>query len=252
MDDRNPSAPGITLGEPLRYQIVRSKKRRRTLVLCVERSGKVLVRAPVRATQDAIHAFVIEKRRWIEKKLSQVRQEQIQHKPRAFLPGEKFLYLGKLYPLRITNATNGQPPLHLLEGEFHLTESIREKAKNLFMEWYRKEAEMIIRQRIGLYRDTLQVHPTKERITSARCQWGGCSARNTLTFSWRIIMAPLHVIDYVVIHELAHIREKNHSPKFWKIVEATLPNYRDHRDWLKQQGHLLTATGAEIDPKRYG
>ena len=252
MEDRNPSAPGITLGEPLRYQIVRSKKRRRTLVLCVERSGKVLVRAPVRATQDAIHAFVREKRRWIEKKLSQVRQEQIQHKPRAFLPGEKFLYLGKLYPLRITNATNGQPPLHLLEGEFHLTESVREKAKDLFMEWYRKEAETIIRQRIGLYRDTLQVHPTKERITSARCQWGGCSARNTLTFSWRIIMAPLHVIDYVVIHELAHIREKNHSPKFWKIVEATLPNYRDHRDWLKQQGHLLTATGAEIDPKRCG
>jgi len=240
----------MTLGEPLRYQIVRSKRRRRTLVLCVERSGKVLVRAPVRATQDAIHAFVREKRRWLEKKLSQVRQEQIQHKPKAFLPGEKFLYLGELYPLRITNSTDGHPPLHMREGEFHLTESVREKAKDLFVEWYRKEAGTIIRQRVGLYRDTLQVCLTAERITSARFQWGGCSAKNTLTFSWRIVMAPLHVIDYVVIHELAHIREKNHSPKFWKIVEAALPNYRDHRDWLKQQGHLLTTAGAEIDPER--
>ena len=240
MEDRNPGAPGMTLHGSLRYQIVRSKKRRRTLAICVERSGKVMVRAPVRATQDAIDAFVREKTCWIEKRLSQIRQEQTQHKPRAFLPGERFLYLGKLYPLRITDATNGQPPLHLKEGQFHLTENLREKAKDLFIEWYRKEAETIIRQRIGLYREALQVHPTAERITSARCQWGGCSARNTLTFSWRIIMAPLPVIDYVVIHELAHIREKNHSPRFWKIVEATLPDYRDHRDWLRKQGQLLT------------
>jgi len=173
MDNRNPSLPGITLGEPLRYQILRSKRRRRTLVLCVERSGKVLVRAPVRATQEAIHVFVREKRHWIEKKLSQVRQEQIQHKPKAFLPGEKFLYLGKLYPLRITNSTDGHPPLHLKEGEFHLTESVREKAKDLFVGWYRKEAGTIIHQRVGLYRDTLHVCPTAERITSARFQWGG-------------------------------------------------------------------------------
>jgi len=96
-----------------------------------------------------------------------------------------------------------------------------------------------IRERVQFYSQTMHLSPQRERITSAKYQWGGCSSRNTLSFSWRLMMAPLPVIDYIVVHELGHIQEKNHSPRFWKIVETTLPDYRARRDWLKKYGHLL-------------
>ena len=122
---------------------------------------------------------------------------------------------------------------------FYLDERCQEKAKDLFVTWYKEQAVRTIRDRLQFYSQTMRLSPRRERISSARHQWGGCSSRNTLSFSWRLMMAPLSVIDYIVVHELGHIKEKNHSPRFWKIVETTLPDYRTRRDWLKKYGYLL-------------
>ncbi|MCS7122892.1 MAG: M48 family metallopeptidase, partial [Candidatus Micrarchaeota archaeon] len=77
------------------------------------------------------------------------------------------------------------------------------------------------------------------RITNARRRWGSCSSSNNLNFSWRLIMAPLEVIDYVVVHELVHTRIKNHSKAFWRMVEAVMPDYDRQRRWLRENGHML-------------
>jgi predicted metal-dependent hydrolase len=226
--------------ESFRYRIIRSKRRRRTLALFIERDGAVVVRVPLRVTQEAVHRFVKEKERWIHRKLNQIREHQERCESKEFVPGERFFYLGHPYTLQMAQDGEDQRPLVFGEGLFRLRAGFRERTKDLFVQWYRGQAETVIRQRIEHYQDRIQVRPRRERITSAKYQWGGCSAKNTLTFTWRLMMAPLSVIDYVVVHELAHIREKNHSPRFWKIVEQQLPDYRDLRKWLKDHGHLLT------------
>jgi len=220
------------------YQIIRSKRRRRTLALCVERNGAVVVRVPLRVTQEAVHRFIKEKEHWIHRKLAQIREQQKHSKLKEFVPGERFFYLGQPYTLQMTQDDENQRPLVFGDGLFRLRAGFRDRTKDLFIQWYREQAETIIRQRIQHYQDRIQVRPRGDRITSAKHQWGGCSAKNTLTFTWRLMMAPLSVIDYVIVHELAHIREKNHSPRFWKIVEQQLPDYRELRKWLKDYGHL--------------
>jgi predicted metal-dependent hydrolase len=226
------------MNEPVQYQIIRSKRRRRTLALFIERNGAVVVRVPLRVTQEAVHRFIKEKERWIHRKLIQIREHQERCKSKEFVPGERFFYLGQPYTLQMTQDDEDQRPLVFGDGLFRLKGDSRERTKDLFIQWYRDQAETIIRQRIRHYQDKIQVRPRGERITSAKHQWGGCSAKNTLTFTWRLMMAPLSVIDYVIVHELAHIREKNHSPRFWKIVEQELPDYRELRKWLRDHGHL--------------
>jgi len=120
-----------------------------------------------------------------------------------------------------------------------LNERFKGDREALFVAWYKKQADTLIRQRIDRYREVMGIPSVQERITSAKYQWGGCSSRDRITFSWRIVLAPLPMVDYVVVHELAHLRERNHSSNFWKIVEAIFPDYRVRRQWLKEHGYLL-------------
>ena len=107
------------------------------------------------------------------------------------------------------------------------------------VEWYRKQARQVITVRVKYYADLLGLEVNKIRISNARKRWGSCSAKNNLSFTWRLILAPLEIIDYVVVHELMHIFEKNHSRRFWVRVEEYYPQYRKKRKWLKQNSHLL-------------
>ena len=107
------------------------------------------------------------------------------------------------------------------------------------MAWYKGKAKAYIEERVRHYSGVLNLYPEHVRIGSARSRWGSCSHKNHLSFTWRLIMAPHSVIDYVVIHELAHIKEKNHSNRFWNLVEEIVPDYGTHRKWLRKKGHLL-------------
>ena len=156
-----------------------------------------------------------------------------------FLPGEKFLYLGEWYPLEIQESGFEETPLKLAFGKFILHCDPTVEARNLFSLWYKKEAKAKITERVNDYSRRFQLFPEGIKITSARLRWGSCSRDNRLSFSWRIIMASLPVIDYILIHELCHIREKNHSRKFWAYLESVFPDYKEHKHWLRENGHLL-------------
>ena len=226
------------MDHPLSYQLIRSKKRRKTISLHIKEDGKVVVYAPYSTLKCEIEKFINEKESWIVEKLSE-KKRSIKGAEKAFLPGEKFLYLGELFPLEIQDNNSKGYPLKLSFGKFILDKDHIEKARDLFIQWYKREAKERIGERVKYYSNRLQLFPKGVKITSAKYRWGSCSRDNRLSFSWRIIMVPLSVIDYVLIHELVHIKEKNHSRSFWSYVESIIPDYKGHRLWLKENGHAL-------------
>jgi predicted metal-dependent hydrolase len=222
----------------LSYHLIRSKKRRKTISLYIKEDGRIVIYVPYRTPKWEIEKFIGEKQSWIVEKISE-KEKRIKEAEKKFLPGERFLYLGEWYPLEIEESSNQGPPLKLAFGKFILSKDYLAEARDLFSHWFKREAREKITERVDYYSRRFQLAPEGIKITSARFRWGSCSRDDRLSFSWRIIMASLTVIDYVLIHELVHIREKNHSKKFWNYLESVFPDYRRHRDWLRENGHLL-------------
>jgi len=211
-------------------QIIHSK--RRTLALIVENDGTVTVRAPMRMSENAIREFVEKHVNWVEKKKAEL-QATVPVLPKQYLPGETFLYLGNAYTLEIVR---DQKKKLILDDRFQLPEAKQENAESVFQAWYRQQAKQLIVERVKYFADKYQLHYEKVKITSARTRWGSCSPKNTLSFSWRLVMTPLDVVDYVIIHELAHTVHHNHSKRFWGLVEKIMPDYKERRKWLRQYG----------------
>lgn len=223
---------------PLNIHLIRSRRRRKTLSLRIEEDGRVVLSVPYRTPKGEIQQFLNEKKTWILQKVSE-RERRIRESRKAFIPGERFLFLGESYPLEIRNLDHREPPLTFSSGKFILGQEYVDKVRDLFIEWYKREAKETIVKRVNDYSQKLRLFPKAIRITSARSRWGSCSGENRLSFSWRVILAPLAIVDYILIHELAHIKEKNHSRPFWRYVESILPDYRQRRLWLKENGHRL-------------
>jgi predicted metal-dependent hydrolase len=213
-------------------KLVRSK--RKTLSLIVETDGTLTVRAPSRMKEADIRGFIEAKTDWIKRKQARAWKEALA--PRHYVEGETFLYLGKEIPLRLV--TDGKPAL-VKDRVFKLTRSAQPRAASLFEAWYKKQARAVLTERVEFFAHKYGFEVGKIRISSARTRWGSCSAKSTLSFTWRLVMAPPEVIDYVVVHELCHLRELNHSRSFWAQVEAILPDYRSCRKWLKENGGKL-------------
>jgi predicted metal-dependent hydrolase len=214
-------------------QIIRSA--RKTLALIVKPDGSLIVRAPLRISEKVIREFVEKNRRWIETKQAKA-LATLPSPPRQYVPGERFLYLGVPYPLVIVKE---QKKNLLLDEQFKLAESAQSQAALAFEDWYRDRARQILNERVSFYAHQHDLQYQGIRITSARTRWGSCSASGALNFSWRLILAPLEVVDYVVIHELVHTVFHNHSRQFWRKVEMIMPNYKEHRKWLRKNGQQL-------------
>jgi predicted metal-dependent hydrolase len=216
-------------------KIIRS--RRKTYTLVVTREGELLVRAPLRATDAQVEALVREKSAWIEEKQKLVHKLVLESAPHAYQPGERFWFLGQQYPLEISPTSKSA--LALVSGRFHLARSHQPHAQTLFERWYRREARQVLQDRVQALAAIHSIPMPVVRISSARTRWGSCSGRGTLSFPWRLVLAPPEVIDYVVVHELAHLSEHNHSSRFWERVAAMMPDYKHRLRWLKENGHKL-------------
>ena len=224
--------------EFLNYSIVRSKNRKRTMTLKLERSGAVVILVPERTPKEEIRRFFRSKVPWIHKKLGELRKSAGNvNTPKRFVPGERFLYLGDEYPLEISQGR--VPRLTLSHGNFILCRNEAADERQVFVRWYRMRAQEIFAERAAFYAREMGLTFKGIRITSARMRYGSCSFDNRLSFSYRLVMAPYDIIDYIIVHELAHVRFKDHSRDFWKYVEARLPGYKDSKAWLKEKGHLL-------------
>lgn len=215
-------------------KIIRS--RRRSVALVISHDATLIVRAPMRVSLNYIEKLVEEKTDWIEKKMQEFeRRPKVAKK--TFVSGEEFLYLGKKYQLEIAEGAKIgiTQDFKLLFPRVFLW-----RAKARIGEWYKKEAEKYISERTRMIAKELDLRYVSIKISNAKTNWGSCGPKNSLNFSWRLIMAPTAVIDYVIVHELMHIPEKNHSRAFWRRVEAVIPDYRERQRWLRKNGRLLT------------
>ncbi|UCB47500.1 MAG: M48 family metallopeptidase [Spirochaetota bacterium] len=215
-------------------RILRSK--RRTVSIEVTREAHLIVRAPLRAPSEEIEEFVEKKRLWIIQKQREAEARLERATPKSFIDDENFYFLGNTYPLKIVD--NGEPAL-TFDTVFRLSREYLKYARELFITWYKEQAYKKIGERLHHFSSLSDIDFNKFRITNAQRRWGSCNIKSNIFFSWRLIMAPIPVVDYVVVHELVHIEEKSHSHKFWNGVAEILPDYRLHRQWLKENGYLL-------------
>ena len=218
-------------------QFIRS--RRRTIAIQVRHDGKVIVRAPLRAAEKLIREFVESKSGWIRRKQA----EALAHPAlpvKQFQMGERFLFLGRERTLRVVEK---QRSALIYDGEFVISRAALPRARRVFEKWYKAQALRILTERVQLYAARHDFQPGRIRITSARTRWGSCSSKGTLSFTWRLVMASQEVVDYVVLHELVHLNVKNHSKTFWDSVAALMPDYKQHVNWLRKNGHFLTLDG---------
>ncbi|WP_457571650.1 M48 family metallopeptidase [Desulfovulcanus sp.] len=217
------------------YQIQYSPKRKH-IALLVDDDARLIVKAPVGASEDFINAAISRHRNWIEQKIAQIKARDPRVRKRQFVNGEGFLYLGHWYRLAIVK--DQAVPL-TLNDYFYLSEKYLPYAREVFIAWYKNAALSKISERVEKYANLTGLRPDRVKITRAQKRWGSCSVKGSVNFSYRLIMAPLPVVDYVVVHELVHLLENNHSRRFWNNVKVLMPDYEKHEQWLKENGYLL-------------
>lgn len=215
-------------------QFIRS--RRRTIALIVERDGSLTVRAPKRAAMKDVESFIKKKADWIIRTRERLKSI-VEIDKKQFVDGEKFLYLGKEFVL---NLVEPQRPALKFDNGFYLGSTAQKRGEALFTRWYKEQAFNVISERVNMFAERYEFTPRQVRITSAKTRWGSCSPDGSLNFTWRLVMAPLDVVDYVVAHELAHLRVKSHSRRFWKVVEGIFPSHKAQRKWMREHGERLT------------
>ena len=213
---------------------------RRTIAIIIQPDGTLTVRAPLHMSAKRIEEFVASHADWISMKQAQV-QAAPSSPRKGYDDGELFLFTGQEYPLHILARSHSR--LALQDDGFHMSKADLPEAREAFIRWYKARACEVITERVALHAQLNGLACKKIRISSARTRWGSCSARGTLSFTWRLVLAPLEVIDYVVIHELVHTKIKNHSPVFWHWVAEILPDYKRHITWLKKNGRFLSLDG---------
>lgn len=215
-----------------------TRSKRKTVALEVNLEGKLIVRVPANATDRQVEDLIREKGSWIRAKQAKALRLRMENPARKFLPGEHFLYLGVSYPVVIVS--DQKQPLILDDDAFYLVENCFQQSKDIFERWYRAHARQVISERAGMLARQNGFKFSELRVTGAKTRWGSCGSKGALNFSWRIIMAPLEIVDYIVVHEMVHLKHRSHSCEFWRRVAEIEPDYTKHIDWLKENGHLLS------------
>jgi predicted metal-dependent hydrolase len=214
-------------------KIIRS--RRRTIALEITPAATLIVRAPLRAPTEYIEEIIRQKHSWIVRKFDEMKRRPLSSE-HEYTEGEILLFLGREYPLHIL-----QDSTMTIERSDKLivSSTLLPDIKNHIKRWYREEAHKEIQARCMWFSMKTGNVPTTIRITDARQRWGSCTHKGGLNFSWRLIQAPPDIVDYVVVHELVHISQPDHSRKFWNKVREILPDYERRRKWLRENERLL-------------
>ena len=227
-------------GREIDYTVRRSPRARR-IGLRISPTRGLEVVLPARGRAPDIPALLRDKADWIVAALDRV-AARTSPPPAPLEEGAILPYRGADYRLVIVAQPHSRPAVARDELARTITITLPDadaSSRDLLERWYRREARAIIGARATAHAMTLGVTFTRLTIRDGRSRWGSCSSTGSLNFSWRLVLAPPTVLDYVVIHELAHRRELNHSPRFWAIVAAHCPEYRARQRWLKDEGPRL-------------
>ena len=224
----------------IEFEVVRMK--RKTLSIHIDDGGRVIVKAPGFVSSEQIRHMVLTKARWIREKAQAAQNVDALKIVHRFAQGEPFLYLGKCYPLHIQyDSSFGQVGVFLCDDSFLIQTPVIDKKtmEAAVLLWYRENARKLVCRRAAYYGELLGEIPEKILIREQKSRWGSCNSKGELRLNWKLIMAPPAVFDYVVVHELCHLKEMNHSAGFWSLVKSLCPEYKECRKWLKEYGALL-------------
>jgi predicted metal-dependent hydrolase len=219
-------------GKSVSYTLKRSS-RRHSIGLRIDDRG-LTVAMPLRASEKWLHSVLQEKAGWVVEKLEDWQARKPAAQP--WVDGQLIKFLGEPFTLRVVASLFGAPPLlHGRQLFVHVTDSADQfLVEQAVTQWYRHEAAVLFKQRAAHYAELMNVSPRAVKLSSARTQWGCCTARGSVSLNWQLIRMPLRLIDYVVVHELAHLIELNHSEAFWRIVRSACPDYTARRKELRQ------------------
>jgi len=221
----------------LNYQIIRSPKRKK-LTITVERDRAIVVHAPEGTSEEQVQQVVDSKRQWILEKVRHPQKYQDRRHPpgKEVVNGESAPYLGRDYRIEVTETGSGEIEFTRL---FRVPAARQAKRREVLRDWYIARAKETILARAERHARELGVEYAEAKIVHNRYRWGSCTVNDTVNFNWRLIKAPMFVIDYVIVHELAHLIESNHTARFWSIVRANTSTMEKAKAWLKEHGQIL-------------
>ena len=210
---------------------VRRSPRRRTVALVVDRAAELIVNSPESVTADDLSRWIHSKLLWVHRKLALKSEFAIRGRNPEYVSGESFMYLGKRYRLRLLS---DQRQDLRFDGTSFLLRCNAQPADELFRRWYIQSGRRWLKRRLpSLYRLT-GVSPSRVVVRDLGFRWGSCGRDNSINLNWRVFQLPVSLIDYLVLHELCHIEEPSHGPKFWRALDRTLPDWRQRREALNR------------------
>lgn len=210
--------------------------RRKTLTLRVRADGRLTVDAPTGTPLPFIYDFVRSRARWIDKHQARLEAQNASQPERHYQHGEQWPYLGQFYPLHIT--TGASEGVTLTDGEMHVTVKTPARAKAVLRKWYAERAREFFSQRIKALLPLVATvgipPPDKIAVREMISRWGSCSGRGRVALNLKLIQLSPALIDYVILHELCHLKELNHSPRYYALLDAVLPDWKTRRQTLRQ------------------
>lgn len=240
--------PTLVYGTTTIDYTIEYQKDKTDIAVSVEWLDGVTVTAPEGIAEDILHQALHKKAPWILRKWYAFSEINEDVPDKEFVSGEKFAYLGRQYRLKVNRSENlAKPGLLYSQGKFiaavpasFSSEETKEALQILFKDWYIKNGEKKLKERIELYSPKMLVTPSKAALKEQKMRWGTCTPAHAIYLNWRLVMAPMAILDYVLVHEMAHIKYPNHSADFWRFVASILPDYEQRKEWLRVNGPLLT------------
>lgn len=214
-------------------------RKRKTMSIEVETTGEVTVIAPVGTSSDDVIEKVKSRAGWIVSKQYESKFINDTKIEREAVSGESYMYLGRNYSLDIRVDENiDNISVKLFQGKFVVNTYIKDEdlIKKAMENWYREKTLAKVKERVSYYSSYFNNEVTTVKVKEQKKRWASCTSKNELLFNWRCVMAPVFVLDYIVVHEMCHMEYKNHSKDFWNRVYAVMPDYEVRKSWLKNNG----------------
>lgn len=230
----NMAATHLHTYKDIEYSLKKSE--RKTTSIYIERDGSVSVLAPAPFEHDKIEQIIEKKRSWIYRNLAEWEDLNRTRVHREYVNGESFLYLGRHYRLQLVVSKDQEAPLVFLHNQFWLRRDAVEQAPEHFKQFYKIKLNKKLKERLKIYQPKMGVVPIDVKVMELQNRWGSCTAKGVINFHWKCAMLPTSVLDYVVVHELAHIENPSHNAAFWRAVEKVMPSCEEQKGWLKLNG----------------
>ena len=217
---------------------IRRSKRSKTITVNIERDGSVNAVAPLDCPEETIRKELLAHEYLISKRIANRKAVCKAHVKREFVNGQSFLFMGQSYNLLI--AEKAKKSLEIIDDRFVLSEKNLPKAKETFIKFYKKQGLPYIQERVNYYSQLVGHSPASIKIMELGAHWASCTPKQNINFHWKCIMAKPMIIDYLIVHELTHLRYPQHTRQFWDAVFSVMPNYKECEEWLHDYGVTLS------------